>query len=155
MVNWKTKINPIFIQDNDVSNHICVYNTVSGENQIVTRTELGIQSISDTWIGFSKQNGSDVVGVFATKCGPVFFVNKKMFPLVGNEWDFVVENVSEETMIFSFVYNFEKVLEVNYKKVIELGTHPYADEEFVDFFTWMSKKKESKTFIDFYTLEDK
>ncbi len=154
MVNWKTKINPIFIQDNDVSNNICVYNTVTGENQIKTRSELGIQSISDTWIGFAKQNGEDVIGVFATNCGPVFFVNEKMFPLMGSKWDFVVGMVLEETNMFSFIYNDEKVIEISYKRVVELGTHPYADEEFMDFFTWMSKKKESKTFIDFYTLKD-
>lgn len=153
MVNWKTKINPIFIQDNDVSDNICVYNTVTGENQIKTRSELGIQSINDTWIGFSKQNREDVIGIFATDLGPVFFVNEKMFPLAGHEWDFVVEKVSQETNIFSFIYNSEKVLEIDYIKVMELGTHPYADEEFMDFFLWMAKKKESKNFIDFYTLK--
>ncbi len=153
MVTWKTSINPIYIQDDDLSNKICVYNTITGDYEIKSSAELGIKTFSDCWRGFSKQNGSDTLGIFASDMGPIFFINEKMYPLKNNEWEFLVKNINKDMNYFTFIYNKEIVYKTKYKRVKELGIHPYADEETMDFFIWISKKKESPNFIDFYTID--
>ncbi len=153
MVAWKTSINPVFIHDHDVANRICAYDTVTGAYEIKTNIELGIKTISDCWIGFSKQNGSDTLGIFASNIGPIFFINEKMYSLKNNEWDFLVKVIDKELNQFSFVFNEKLIYKTTYKRVKELGIHPYADEEFMDFFIWMSKHKESPTFMDFFTVD--
>ncbi|HBF36151.1 MAG TPA: hypothetical protein DDW50_02395 [Firmicutes bacterium] len=110
-----------------------------------------VENPDDLWIGVAQQNGTDIIGVFATDQGPVFFVNKQRYLLNGNEWDFSVKQKNTQNNTFRFVYNKVVVYEANYKRVTELGVHPYADEEFMDFYTWMTKKKISKTFIQYYT----
>ena len=153
MVAWKTSINPIYIQDDDLFNNICVYNTITGWHDYKTRSELGIKTISDCWRGFSKQNGSDTLGIFASNIGPIFFINEKIYSLKNNEWEFLVKEINKDMNCFTFIYNGEIVYKAKYKRVKELGIHPYADEETMDFFIWMSKKKESPNFMDFYTVD--
>ena len=153
MVAWKTSINPIYLQEHDVSAITCVYNTITGDYEIKSSAELGIKTFSDCWRGFSKQNGSDIVGIFASNIGPIFFINEKMYSLKNNEWDFLVKVIDNELNQFSFMFNEKLIYKTTYKRVKELGIHPYADEEFMDFFIWMSKRKESPRFMDFFTVD--
>jgi hypothetical protein len=153
MVSWKTLMNPIYLQENDTYNLICQYNTVTGHFEKKTRQELGLDSIEDAWTGFAKYTDNDVVGVFASTNGPVFFINEKMYPLSENEWDFFVEPENDTINIFSFIYNGEKVYETRYKRVTCLDVHAFADEEFMDFFIWMSLKKKSPMFLTYYTVQ--
>lgn len=149
MVDWKTKINPIAIQNHDIHKIICVYNTLTGECNEIQRSELG--GLNKTWRGFYTKKANDLIGVFATDKGPVFFVNSNMYLLAQNDWDFYVEVFSERN-VFSFVYNSQVIYRLEYLRTKEFGIHAYADEEFLDFFAWMSKNKENKSFIDFYTI---
>jgi hypothetical protein len=151
MVSWKTLMNPIYLQEHDTYNLICQYNTVTGHFEKKTRQELA--SVEDLWTGFAKYADNDVAGLFATNNGPVFFINENMYPLKENEWDFFVEQENDAINIFSFVYNGKQVYETRYKKVTTLDVHAFADEEFMDFYTWMSLKKKSPTFIDYYTAQ--
>jgi hypothetical protein len=151
MASWTTSKNPIYLQEHDTYNLICLYNTATGHYEKRTRQELGLDSIEDTWTGFAKYADDDVVGIFATNNGPVFFINGNMYHLKDNEWDFFVERGNDAINIFSFMYNGGKVYETRYKKVTCLDVHAFADEAFMDFFIWMSLHKESPTFMDYYT----
>lgn len=73
MVNWETKINPIAIQNHDIYKMICLYNTITGDYDEIERSEL--KDLNRPWRGFYTQKSNDVIGVFATNKGPVFFIN--------------------------------------------------------------------------------
>lgn len=149
MVNWETKINPIAIQNHDMYKMICVYDTTTGDCSEMERSEL--EDLNKTWRGFYTKKANNLIGVFATNKGPVFFVNSDMYLLAQNDWNFHVE-VFPEKSIFSFVYNDEEHYKLEYTRPKELGVNPYADEEFMDFFVWMAKNKANKNFIGFYTI---
>ncbi|MGM9988788.1 MAG: hypothetical protein ACI35O_16400 [Bacillaceae bacterium] len=150
MIDWKTKINPIVITNHDIYKMICLYNTLTGECNEIERS--GLKGLNKDWIGFYVKKGNDLIGVFATNKGPVFFINSNMYPLVQNDWDFDIEVLSSERNVFSFVYNGQEIYRLEYERTKLIGIHPYADEEFMDFFVWMSKWKESGDFLDFYTI---
>jgi len=129
---------------------VCIYKPESGEFEEKDRSE--ISDIKETWRGFYKDTDKGLVGVFATDQGPVFFVNDSTYLLTEGDWDFIIEEMGDKNA-FTFYYNGQEQFKIEYIKTKDLGIHPYADEEFMDFFVWMSKKKESKSFIDFYILK--
>lgn len=149
MVNWKTSITPIYIQNHDIHKKICMYNVENGAYVEKERTEF--PELKETWRGFYKNANKDIIGIFATDKGPVFFVNDVMYLLTEKDWDFKVETL-QDINLFTFLYDGKEQYRIQYQRTKDIGVHAYADEEFMDFFVWMAKKKESKTFIGFYTL---
>jgi hypothetical protein len=150
MAVWKTSWTPIYIQNHEIHKNICIYEPETGQSVEKDRSEF--PEIKETWRGFYKSLDSGVMGIFATDKGPVFFVNDRRYLLTEKEWDFEVESIGNNN-IFSFWFDKKEQLKIDYKKTDDLGIHTYVEEDVIDFFVWMTKKKKSKTFIEFYTLE--
>ncbi len=93
MVNWKTAITPIYIQNHDIHKVICVYKPESGEFEEKDRSEL--LDLKETWRGYYKNTDKGLMGIFATDRGPVFFVNSERYLLPEKSWDFKVEPLKE------------------------------------------------------------
>lgn len=150
MVNWKTKITPILIENFDSINHICVYKPENGE--FVEKNRMDITELKETWIGYYKNTEKGLIGIFASDCGPVFFVNNERYLLTEGSWDFEISVIADYSH-FSFWHDGKEYFNIDYLNEADIGIHPYADEEFMDFFVWLSKCKDSRTFITFYTVD--
>ncbi|MGE5416711.1 MAG: hypothetical protein ACM3UZ_08110 [Acidobacteriota bacterium] len=150
MVNNKDSVVQIILRNHDVYERVGIYNIANGEFEEKLRSDL--PDLKETWRGFYITNEKDILGLFASVQGPVFFVNNKMYLLSEKEWSFKIDALSDSKNIFHFYYGGIEEYSSSYTKPTDLSVHAYADEEFMDFYQWLLTKKDSKTFVSFYTV---
>jgi hypothetical protein len=154
MVNWRTSIRPIYIQNQDLYKNVCEINTQSGTFIEKERTEL---PEIKTWRGFYKNTDTGLIGVFASSVGPVLFINQDTFPLIKGEYDFDWVKKADGSTKREFIFYFKgkEIYRVEYDVVKCYYTNPYEeDEEFRDFFLWMYKNKSDNNFYKFYKYSE-
>lgn len=139
----------IFIRNHDLHKYVCEYSQDAGTCRELLREEMEAQNERVTR-GFYVRNGDLLIGVFASKEGPVFFCNERTFMLREPDWNMEVTQEQDDKR-FRFHLAGEEVLSVVYKEPFGVGTHFGADDEFVDFYTWIAKRKQSDRFVPYFT----
>lgn len=139
----------IFIRNHDQHKYVCEYSVGTGACRELPREEMEAQD-SQVSRGFYVRNGEHLIGVFASTEGPVFFINEKTYLLRERDWNMEVTQEQDEKR-FRFLWKSEEVLSLNYKDPYGVGTHFGADEEFVDFYTWIAQRKQSDRFVPYFT----
>lgn len=139
----------IFIRNHDLHKYVCEYSQETGMCRELLREEMEAQNEQVTR-GFYVRNEDLLIGVFASKEGPIFFCNESTFMLREPDWNMEVIQ-EQDDKLFRFHWAGEEVLSVVYKEPFGVGTHFGADDEFVDFYTWIAKRKQSDRFVPYFT----
>ena len=140
-------MSPIYIENFDSQSKICEYSSEA-------RREIPLEELKEQGAALTKgayvRNGERYIGVYASQQGPQFFVDALVYSLSEGNWDMEVSQDGDRKR-FRFLWQGKEVLNLNYHEPYGYGTHFAADEELVDFYLWMSKKKGSQRFITYYT----
>jgi hypothetical protein len=154
MVNCKTSIKPIYIQNHDVYKYVCEINTQSGTIIEKERTE---GSHIETWRGCYKNTDTGFIGVFASDIGPVLFINQDTYALIKDDYDIelIKKGKNLKKREFTFCYKEKEIYRTEYDEVICYYANPYEEDEvFRDFFVWMYKNKTDENFYRYYTYSE-
>jgi hypothetical protein len=101
--------------------------------------------------GFYVNAGPDVVGVFASPRGPVFFVNDQRYPM--HDPTFAVElHPGEKENLFIARHDSDPVFLVRYPRHTNWGYDNWsAEEDSADWYLWLRNQAATERFHAFYT----
>ncbi|HEX2689542.1 MAG TPA: hypothetical protein VHN14_23135 [Kofleriaceae bacterium] len=101
--------------------------------------------------GFYVAQGHDLIGVFASPAGPVFFVNRDRYPM--KDPTFGVEHQrGDREHRFIARRGGAPVYELRYPRRTDFGQDNWtADEESADWFLWLAGSAAEPQFYSYYT----
>ncbi|MBU2072485.1 MAG: hypothetical protein KKE72_15640 [Gammaproteobacteria bacterium] len=135
-------------RNRDVFNCILEYDTSAGPLK-----EVSVSSVAEKKIAkhgtYIKLDGK-YYGIYATANGPCFFFQDDEFLL--RDPDAVFQHESREKQhYFRFTYNDKVVIDLTYDHWDDLDIDPWSDEDFIDFFIWLTKSSGDQEFINMWT----
>lgn len=135
-------------RNRDVFNCILEYDTLAGPLK-----ETSISSVPEEKIAklgnYIKLDGK-YYGIYATSNGPCFFYQDDKFLL--NSLGVVFQHTRGESQhYFRFIYNGKVVIDLKYDHWDDLDIDPWSEEDFIDFFIWLTKSSSNQEFINMWT----
>lgn len=141
-------LEPIYIKNHDIYKMICQYFPSTGKVKELLRDDIPNIKLSR---GYYININDVLIGIFATKYGPVLFRNNKQFLLKQYNYKMELES-SFNSKIFKLIINDEKKFVVKYPKQKYVNFDVWTDEESVDLFLWLYKNQNKDDFHNFYIV---
>jgi hypothetical protein len=136
----------IWLQNYDKGRLVLEYDSATGKALEIAKDLAGATSR-----GYYVNSGHDVVGVYASPDGPIFFVNRDRYPM--KEPTFSVEHrhgIQEHR--FTARCGGAPVLDALYPPRTDWGYDNWtADEEAADWFLWLAGSVKQAQFYRYYT----
>ena len=136
------------LRNRDVFNCILEYDTSAGPLKEVSASSVPEEKIAKLG-NYIKLNGK-YYGVYATPDGPCFFYQADKFLL--NDPSSVFRHTRGEGQHhFRFTYNDKVIIDLEYDHWDDLDIDPWSEEDFIDFFIWLTKSSSNQEFISMWT----
>ena len=141
-------LEPIYIKNHDIYNMICEYLPSTGKGRELLRDDITNIKLSR---GYYVNINDVLIGIFATKNGPVLFRNNEQFLLKQYNYKMELErNLNLRT--FKLISNDKEKIVVKYSKQKYVNFDVWSDEESVDLFLWLYKNQNNDDFHNFYIV---
>lgn len=149
VIKEKWTLEPIYIRNHDKYNVVCEYYPDTGDFREV---ELSKEIEGKLWRGSYYKVDENIYGVFASAKGPFFFENNKKYLI--NKYDYKIEVQESKLNYKTFMLSINNVEEIKIDyPVMPAIVDPWADEEMIDFFFYMSKVYSRQGFYENFTLQ--
>lgn len=140
----------LLIRNRDVFNSILEYDVSTGPLK-----EVAASSVSEGDVcklaNYIKLDDK-YYGVYATVHGPCFFYQAHKFLLSDPAVTF--EHVKGERQhYFKFTHNDDVLIDLHYDRWENIDIDSWSDENFIDFFIWLTKASSNQEFIKMWTKE--
>ncbi|MFZ6747628.1 hypothetical protein [Undibacterium sp. Ren11W] len=144
----------IYLKNFDNYLQILEYDTYEGSHRITTRDEITKNNVKISFGTFVVE-GNNVVGVYATPKGPVFFKNEtKLLGSLGAIKVEIQKNVKPGINHFSLYSKGQRVFETTYLDRDGIDCNPYdTEEEDINMFVMLSNATEKSQFFINYTKD--
>ncbi|MET3120345.1 hypothetical protein AAKU64_004597 [Undibacterium sp. GrIS 1.8] len=140
----------VYLKNFDQHNLVLEYDNYDGSYKIISR-EFAKQKELNFTFGIFVVVSSNVVGVFASPDGPIFFKNETR---VLGSLESTEVKVSTEPNIhyFSLWSNSQKIFDITYQDIDGIDSNPYdTKQEDVDMFSMLASATKKKQFFINYT----
>ncbi len=136
------------IRNRDAFNCILEYDTSIGPLKEISAASVAEDDICKL-ANYIKIDGK-YYGIYATANGPRFFYQNEEFPL--NSLDSVLQHTKgDEKHHFKFIYKQREVIDLDYDHWADLDIDPWSEEDFIDFFIWLTKSSSNQEFIQMWS----
>ncbi|MFP8965675.1 hypothetical protein ACKC9G_03730 [Pokkaliibacter sp. CJK22405] len=136
------------LRNRDIYNYLLEY-----DNNLGPLREISAANTPDSNIekkGTYIKLGADFFGIIASKNGPLFFANQQQFPINSTELTFT-HSRGEEQHTFTCHYQGKQIINLTYDRWDDIDIDPWSDEDFIDFFIWLTKSSKNHDFINQWT----
>ncbi len=138
-----------FIRNRDSFNTVLQYDDVLGPIKELPASDVGVSQILEL-ANYIKLNDK-YFGLIASSEGPCLFVQKDKFPL--NNIDIkVFHRRGEESHHFKMERKGVIVIDEIYPRWQDLDIDPWSDEDFIDFFIFITNAARNPEFIQMWTI---
>lgn len=137
----------IYLQNFESYKIICKYYEKTGKYKEIFKKNTYRDKISGVYVNV----GEEIVGLYSSYDGPVFFRNEEKFILKDINYRIKVIDKTEKIKEFSLIIGEQKKISIEYYKQKYINYDPWSEEDDVDFFLWLEKKQKEKDFYDKYT----
>lgn len=136
----------IWLKNYDNARLVLEYDPATGKAMEVAKDLAGATSR-----GFYINSGHDVVGVYASPDGPIFFVNRDRYPMTDTAFG-VEHHPGAKEHRFTARRGGAPVFDVAYPPRTDWGHDNWsADEESADWFLWLAGSAKQAQFYRYYT----
>jgi hypothetical protein len=135
-------------RNRDVFNSVLEYDTSAGPLKEGSASNVQEERIAKLG-NYIKLNGM-YYGVYATPNGPCFFYQNDEF-LINDPGSVFQHTKGDVQHNFRFIYKGQVVIDLNYDHWDDLNIDPWSDEEFIDFFIWLTKVSSNQEIINMWT----
>jgi hypothetical protein len=137
-----------FVRNRDVFNYILEYDTLAGPLKEVSASSVQEEKIAKLG-NYIKFDGK-YYGIYATENGPCFFYQGNKFLL--NDPGVVFQHTrGGDQHHFRFTYIDKVIINLKYDHWDDLDIDPWSEEDFIDFFIWLTKSSSNQEFIKMWT----
>ena len=141
-------MNTKLFRNRDIFNCILEYDTSTGPVKEVSASSVPEGEISE--LGNYIKLSGEYYGIYATKNGPCFFYQADRFLL--NDLGTVFQHSrGEDKHHFRFIHDGQVIIDLKYDHWDDLDIDPWSEEDFVDFFIWLTKSSSSQEFLSLWT----
>lgn len=145
----KRILEAVYIENFNVAGLVCEYQPSTGKYNEMSRNEHIDKQMNR---GFYVNIDGTLIGVFESKCGPIFFRNNEQFSLKQGHYKMTWIEKTKERNHFSLEINGVQTFLIEYPKSKYIDFDCWSDEERVDFFLWLSKwQDEPKRFHEIFS----
>lgn len=137
-----------FLRNRDVFNCILEYDTSVGPLKEVSASTVSEGDVVKLG-NYIKLNGK-YYGVYATSGGPCFFYQEAKF-LLNDPGCAIQHTKGEDQHNFRLAYNEKLIIDLDYDHWDDLDIDPWSEEDFIDFFIWLTKSSSNQEFISMWT----
>lgn len=139
----------IILRNRDVYNSALQFDSERGPINEILSTEIPDQEIFKQ--GNYIKHGGHFFGIYATEIGPKFFRDYDSFLL--NDPKLIFQHIKGYPQHhFKFFYDEKELMSLSYDHWDDLDIDPWSDEDFIDFFIWITKSYKNPQFIHLWTL---
>ncbi|ODC03113.1 hypothetical protein BFW38_05695 [Terasakiispira papahanaumokuakeensis] len=136
------------LRNRDIFNYILEYDTSTGPLNEVSALNVPEKKIEK--LGNYIKLDKIYYGVYATPDGPCFFFNNQKILLNDPKVKFE-HSKGKEQHYFRLTYNGEIKIDLKYDHWDDIDIDPWAEEDFIDFFIWLTKSSGNQEFISMWT----
>ncbi|MCX7569303.1 hypothetical protein OS242_04960 [Tumebacillus sp. DT12] len=148
-IEEKRTVTPIYLRNHDIHAVVCEYHPDTGEYKEVERNTVADKLRRGSYCNVDGK----LYGVFASDAGPIFFRNNKMYQLKQRDFKIEVQGIGTNSEFRKFVFSSNNGVEISIDYPVGPPIlDPWADEETVDFFVYLSKAYERDGFYENFTL---
>jgi len=136
------------LRNRDAFNRILEYHTSAGPQKEVSPANVSEEKIAK--LGNYIKLNDKYYGTYATPNGPCFFYQTDKF-LLNDPGSEFLHFKGTDRHHFKFKYNDKLIIDLEYDRWDDLDIDPWSDEDFIDFFIWLTKSSSNQEFIKMWT----
>lgn len=119
-----------------------------GSHAVKRKDEVKVNKTEGAYIN----KANNLIGVYASKTGPVLIINDDQYVLKNGNWEFDAKRITSEENVFTPTKDGVSVFELIYPTIEFVDYDPWSSEDDVDFFLWLSKSANRYSYIDDFPL---